>query len=83
MRENCEDVFDTIGCTAAFQYCQNLVFLPFLETGRNPYDVTKVRLRTHASSRLSRLGEFLLTLRRRCAMRMAHRMSGVSPFETA
>ncbi|KAI3611465.1 carboxypeptidase y precursor [Moniliophthora roreri] len=39
-KESCIDQFDAIDCAAAFNFCVQLLYAPFLDTGMNPYDIS-------------------------------------------
>lgn len=41
--EKCVDRFDLIGCQAADEFCGEHLYL-YMNLGRNPYDISKVRL---------------------------------------
>ncbi|KAJ7259665.1 serine carboxypeptidase [Mycena rebaudengoi] len=41
LKESCIDVFDSINCQAAVNFCQTELTGPFWETGLNPYDISQ------------------------------------------
>ncbi|KAJ7288113.1 Alpha/Beta hydrolase protein [Mycena rebaudengoi] len=41
MKASCQDQFDLINCAAAISFCKEQIDVPYVLTGRNPYDVTK------------------------------------------
>lgn len=40
-KETCIDRFDAIGCRAATSFCEGELYVPFLFSGVNPYDLSK------------------------------------------
>ncbi|EMD33575.1 hypothetical protein CERSUDRAFT_159731 [Gelatoporia subvermispora B] len=42
MLQSCEDAFNPIDCTAATMFCDALLWEPYIATGYNPYDITKL-----------------------------------------
>ncbi|PPQ83849.1 hypothetical protein CVT25_000908 [Psilocybe cyanescens] len=42
MKASCEDQYDAINCRAAYTFCSDTYSSPFLSTGMNPYDMSKV-----------------------------------------
>ncbi|KAJ7739216.1 Alpha/Beta hydrolase protein [Mycena metata] len=41
LKESCQDMFDSINCAAAFSFCVETTFDPFMATGLNRYDMSK------------------------------------------
>ncbi|THU77428.1 alpha/beta-hydrolase [Dendrothele bispora CBS 962.96] len=42
LKQSCIDQFDMINCAAANHFCNSEIQVPFMTTGRNPYDYTKM-----------------------------------------
>ncbi|EEB93527.1 hypothetical protein MPER_07799, partial [Moniliophthora perniciosa FA553] len=40
-QQSCIDQFDAINCAAASNFCNDLLFLPYINSGMNPYDISK------------------------------------------
>ncbi|KAK7690229.1 hypothetical protein QCA50_006882 [Cerrena zonata] len=40
-KESCRDSTDSIACNIALSFCNDAIFNPFMETGYNPYDISK------------------------------------------
>ncbi|KAJ6551745.1 serine carboxypeptidase [Mycena capillaripes] len=41
LKESCIDLFDAIDCAAAASFCETHLQVPFLLSGRNPYDISQ------------------------------------------
>ncbi|KAJ6589383.1 serine carboxypeptidase [Mycena capillaripes] len=41
IKESCQDQFDLINCGAAFSFCDQSIFSPYIATGLNLYDLSK------------------------------------------
>ncbi|KZV84668.1 alpha/beta-hydrolase [Exidia glandulosa HHB12029] len=50
LQSMCIDVFDKMGCIAAYSFCQAEMMAPYSSAGRNRYDVTKPCERTEDDS---------------------------------
>lgn len=43
LQAECYNRFDMIGCNAANTFCNEQLFEPYFDLGKNPYDVRSVR----------------------------------------
>ncbi|KAF5312209.1 hypothetical protein D9619_003688 [Psilocybe cf. subviscida] len=42
LKESCVDIFDAIACQAASSFCNVEFIVPYMSSGRNPYDVSRM-----------------------------------------